>query len=353
MARTAAQFKFREDFRAFLPAHGVPKAGANYVTWMNRAAARLGRRLGPADLPDERAVEGLIDELRAVDRQDPTGRFLKNSLDEGNQRSTFKKYAQMVQTNFRGLFKGVAPANPKPETKKLHHLTSGQLLAFAKKVAGKNFLTLSQSRPFVVDVVDDQVVFYPESGQPFWLEIDEYVRLFNQHNSLRPGEYPKKLWTNSYFVSLVDALLNGTKPVAPSSSAPSEDEMPEPPSPELEAKVLRFRLRKNLRPPAGHKSPRRIKVTSIQIVRDPAVKAWVLAVSEGKCSCCLQSAPFKDDDGLPFLEVHHVRQLKDGGPDSIDNAVALCPNCHRACHHSKFRQKLVAELYRRFPRLKQ
>lgn len=351
MTRRPEKFEFRDEFLAFLPTHGVPKAGANYVTWMNRAAARLERKLGPADLPDEGAVERLMNELRSVDQQAPTGPYLKNPMDEGNQRSAFKKYSEMVESNYRGLFKNVAKARPKLTKQKLHSITAGQLLAFAKKVSGRSYQTLSRSRPFVVDVIDDQVVFYPESGQPFWLEIDEYVRLFNQHNSLIPGDYPKKLWTNSYFVSLVDALLNGTKPVAPSSTQ-SEDEKPEPPSSELETKVRRLRLRKNLPPPAGHKSPKKINVTSIQIARDPGVKAWVLAVSEGKCGCCLQPAPFKDDDGLPFLEVHHVRQLKDGGPDSIDNAVALCPNCHRACHHSKLRRKLVAELYRRFPRLK-
>lgn len=234
----------------------------------------------------------------------------------------------------------------------MHRITATQLLAFAKKTAGESFLTLSRPRPFVVDVIDDQIVFYPESRQPFWLDIDEYVRLFNQHNSFRPGDYPKKLWTNSYFVSLVDALLNGTKPFASASADPLESEKPELPSPELDAKVRRLRLIKNLPPPTGQKAPKRIKVTTIQIARDPAVKAWVLKVSEGICGCCLEPAPFKDDDDLPFLEVHHVRQLKDGGADTINNAVALCPNCHRACHYSKGRRKLVAQLYRRYPRLK-
>lgn len=234
----------------------------------------------------------------------------------------------------------------------MHQITSTQLLAFARKVAGRSFLTLPRPKPFVVDVIDDQIVFYPGSGQRFWLEIDEYVPLFNQHNSLRPGDYPKRLWTNSYFVSLVDALLNGTKPFAPTSTDLSEREKPEPPSPRLDAKVRRLRLIKNLPLPAGHNAPKRIKVTTIQIARDPAVKAWVLKASEGICGCCQQPAPFKDDDGLPFLEVHHVRQLKDGGTDTINNAVALCPNCHRACHYSKTRRTLGSQLYRRFSRLK-
>ncbi len=38
------------------------------------------------------------------------------------------------------------------------------------------------------------------------------------------------------------------------------------------------------------------------------------------------------DDGTPFLEVHHVAPLSDGGSDRQENALACCPNCHRAFH---------------------
>ena len=33
-----------------------------------------------------------------------------------------------------------------------------------------------------------------------------------------------------------------------------------------------------------------------------------------------------------YLECHHVKLLARGGEDIIDNAVALCPNCHRKMH---------------------
>ena len=39
-----------------------------------------------------------------------------------------------------------------------------------------------------------------------------------------------------------------------------------------------------------------------------------------------------DGNGEPYLEAHHVKWLGDGGSDSIDNTVALCPNCHRKMH---------------------
>ncbi|MEE7094460.1 HNH endonuclease, partial [Escherichia coli O10] len=39
------------------------------------------------------------------------------------------------------------------------------------------------------------------------------------------------------------------------------------------------------------------------------------------------------EDGTPFLEVHHIEWLSKGGEDSVENAIALCPNCHRQAHY--------------------
>ena len=58
-----ALFEFHDEFVAFLPGNGVSKGGANYVTWMNRAARRLGRTIGPNELSTETDVEVLISEL--------------------------------------------------------------------------------------------------------------------------------------------------------------------------------------------------------------------------------------------------------------------------------------------------
>ena len=67
--------------------------------------------------------------------------------------------------------------------------------------------------------------------------------------------------------------------------------------------------------------------------RDPEVIAWVKQRANRLCELCEKEAPFLDRNNQPFLEVHHVFPLADNGPDTIDNAVGLCPNCHRECHH--------------------
>jgi len=71
--------------------------------------------------------------------------------------------------------------------------------------------------------------------------------------------------------------------------------------------------------------------------RNPYVVAEVLERANGKCEFCNQVAPFnRVTDGTPFLEVHHIISLSDGGKDTIENAIALCPNCHRGAHYGGY-----------------
>ncbi len=83
------------------------------------------------------------------------------------------------------------------------------------------------------------------------------------------------------------------------------------------------------------KIPERISTTTTSFRRNPDVVAEVLLRAEGKCESCLQPAPFaRASDGTPYLEVHHRVMLSAGGEDTVANAIALCPNCHRAAHYA-------------------
>jgi len=80
--------------------------------------------------------------------------------------------------------------------------------------------------------------------------------------------------------------------------------------------------------------PRSVVVTSTAFARNPDVIAEVLVRASGICERCESAAPFtRKTDGSPYLEVHHIVRLADGGDDTVDNARALCPNCHREVHH--------------------
>lgn len=77
--------------------------------------------------------------------------------------------------------------------------------------------------------------------------------------------------------------------------------------------------------------PRKNVVASI-FDRNPHVVQEVLCRAKGICELCKKPAPFMRKDGTPYLEVHHIIQLAAGGEDTIGNAVAACPNCHRKAH---------------------
>ena len=81
------------------------------------------------------------------------------------------------------------------------------------------------------------------------------------------------------------------------------------------------------------KKPTKTIVTSQVFIRNPDVVAEVLHRAAGICENCSKPAPFfKKKDGKPYLEVHHKIQLSDDGEDTVENAIALCPNCHRKLH---------------------
>lgn len=83
----------------------------------------------------------------------------------------------------------------------------------------------------------------------------------------------------------------------------------------------------------AEKTPERIAIRSSGFRRNPDVIVEVLKRAEGKCEECFRNAPFKKrSNGDPYLEVHHKIMLSAGGEDSIANAIAVCPNCHRKLH---------------------
>lgn len=65
--------------------------------------------------------------------------------------------------------------------------------------------------------------------------------------------------------------------------------------------------------------------------RSEAIRQYALKRAAGVCESCLQAAPFHGKRG-PYLEVHHLHRLSDGGPDHPDAVAAVCPNCHREIH---------------------
>lgn len=76
----------------------------------------------------------------------------------------------------------------------------------------------------------------------------------------------------------------------------------------------------------------RKRVTSGEVfARSPEVRRGALSRANGYCEWCGKPG-FAMADGKVYLETHHIIPLSEGGPDTIENVVALCPNHHREAH---------------------
>lgn len=101
---------------------------------------------------------------------------------------------------------------------------------------------------------------------------------------------------------------------------------------------------KHIEMPKANGRPKTVTVSVSQYVRDPKVIAWVLDRAKGRCEACGELAPFMTDKKFPFLEVHHILPLSKLGTDDIENAAAVCPNCHRRLHYSLDRKAYSEKL---------
>jgi len=88
--------------------------------------------------------------------------------------------------------------------------------------------------------------------------------------------------------------------------------------------------------------PGTLTVITQVFLRNADVVAEVLYRAKGTCEACFNLAPFqRKKDGSHYLEVHHRLQLAKGGLDTVSNAIALCPNCHREAHYGTDKDKFI------------
>jgi len=92
-----------------------------------------------------------------------------------------------------------------------------------------------------------------------------------------------------------------------------------------------------------HTSYDRCYKTLVLFIRSAKVRADVLLRANGKCEYCHKQG-FDTYYGSKFLETHHVVPLAEGGPDVVENVVALCANDHRKAHYSNQKEVMRVEL---------
>ncbi len=79
--------------------------------------------------------------------------------------------------------------------------------------------------------------------------------------------------------------------------------------------------------------------------RIPTVSA--IAKLRANFRCEIQECNYKPFIGLyniPYVEVHHIKRLADGGEDTLKNIVCLCPNHHREIHFGENKEKILETL---------
>ncbi len=197
--------------------------------------------------------------------------------------------------------------------------------------------------------------FDAESGHRPWADFlhdIEYKANYNPRGHYR-GVEPKRLSKHGGAKGYLTFLRKegDFKPLQASGAIPSELTQPTADPSELEQRV-RALMVVPLQRPDGETQPKKVVAgPRIEYERRPDVKAWVMREANGRCELCQADAPFQRPDGTPYLELHHATQLAEGGPDTVDNAVALCANCHRLLHHGSDRVQRLGQLYDQVARL--
>jgi len=80
--------------------------------------------------------------------------------------------------------------------------------------------------------------------------------------------------------------------------------------------------------------------------RIPTVSA--IAKLRAGFKCEIQGCDYKPFVGtynLPYVEVHHINRLADGGEDTLKNMACLCPKHHREVHFGKEKENLRKMLW--------
>jgi 5-methylcytosine-specific restriction endonuclease McrA len=290
---------------------------------------------------------------------------MNSSLDEvqgsGGSRS---KWQNMLQWSRNNLAKSGLVRRPNSGEQGTWILTEQGMIE-AKNVAAKldeeNHSTDAWSRDELKAAVSAYVEMQVKErkGQSF-VKKSYYEALALQYGrSEKAFEY--RMQNISYVLSVLGRdWLNGLKPaknVGANIAIVIEQLIGEiegkhlNPRAEFEVKVRDDLRKPNLPKPLGNNHPAYLTATVTQYKRDASVKAWILQNANGHCECCASPAPFIGSDGFPYLEVHHVRHMADGGTDTLSNTVALCPNCHREIHYGINSKAMIEKLYRIIDRL--
>lgn len=240
-----------------------------------------------------------------------------------------------MAANWKDLFDnfGVKTVSPNDKTKKAYVPTKDQRVAIA--AAGILPATTRPGPTFDVTVLFDPHVATVESS---YYGAARSVAA-NRTPEPRMGHGIISSWLKAGDEVLIGNIGAQLFALKLASAPPTDDEA----IAEVGKKASKSTVLGKAKKATG-KPPRR-SVTRSDFVRNPWVVAGAIARANGKCEVpgCACALFLKDDD-TPYLEVHHIVPLAEGGDDTLINAAAICPHCHRVLHHGKDRMTLRSQL---------
>lgn len=207
--------------------------------------------------------------------------------------------------------------------------------------SGDQSLTFSQNRTLAESSTNGVDVHLFEVHEPKVYSYVGQVELTSEpYQETQNGDDGKsrKVW-----IFPVVPVSSSAKPIAIETLKAEE---------ELQSKRARALSDDALKAKATETGSKKVGVRSAvtqQYQRNPWVAEYAKRRAAGHCDLCTEPAPFSQKSGEPYLEVHHIKWLAKGGADTIENTVALCPNCHRKMHiapRASDRCALIAKVFK-------
>ena len=159
----------------------------------------------------------------------------------------------------------------------------------------------------------------PHFGNKCFDYLDKLTKIKNKRNNDTENYYRK---------AVVDAICNGDydfllKPI--------------PILEKIKVENLINEETKNIKDENEKKNTRELKKEQTVYARENFPLEEIKKIhkrAESKCECC-GCETFEKKNGEMYFEIHHIVHYSDGGENSAQNCVLLCPNCHRKIHFAK------------------
>jgi 5-methylcytosine-specific restriction endonuclease McrA len=210
----------------------------------------------------------------------------------------------------------------------------------SNELISKREFFLEKNENKVKELLGNKIVYESNNRRRignFSIEEDDYWDGFCAHGEIRKSQ--KQLRDDLLKMAKVLELMTNAERNQSLGSIKTLKQLEE----EFESEVANINLNRHSPPNFDNyrtmqKRPVPKPKTVTYYNRDPQVVADALWLAKGVCQGCgadKNSLFRRASDGEVYLEVHHIQPLSEGGSDTLNNACALCPTCHRLMHYGK------------------